>query len=132
MGTHIGNEGQVKLGNNAVAEVTGFQVTENAATADDSALGDAWDTHLVGSKSWTAQIDCHWDEADTNGQDVLVIGAAISLLNLYLEGSTSGSVYLNGAGSVTQITRQVSRNQTTSASFQVQGNGALTKSTVPA
>jgi alpha-D-ribose 1-methylphosphonate 5-triphosphate synthase subunit PhnG len=132
MGTHIGNEGQVKLGTNAVGEVTGFQITESAAVADDSALGDAWDTHLVGSKSWSAQIDAHWDDADTNGQDVLVIGASIALLNLYLEGSATGDTYFNGAGTVTQITRQVSRNQTISASFQVQGNGALSKSTVPA
>ena len=129
MGTHIGNEGQVKIGANLVAEVTGFQITETATVADDSTLGDEWDTHIPGSKSWTAQIDCWWDETDSTGQSALTVGAAISALNLYCEGSTTGDTYFSGNGTVTQITRQIARNQTQSASFQVQGNGALSKST---
>ncbi len=128
MGTHIGNEGQVKIGSNLVAEVTGFQITETAAVADDSALGDEWDTHLVGSKSWSGQLDCWWDEADTTGQSALTIGAPISLLNFYCEGASTGDTYFSGNATVTQITRQSARNQTQSVSFQFQGNGALAKS----
>ncbi|MCX5513422.1 hypothetical protein C3941_23825 [Kaistia algarum] len=130
MGTHIGNEGQVKLGANIVGEVTSFQITETAAVADKSALGDEWDEHHVGSKSWTAQIEAWWDEGDTNGQNVLVVGAAIALLNLYCGGSDSGDVYFSGAATVTQVSRQNTRNQTVTASFQATGNGALNRLTI--
>ncbi|SHE68051.1 hypothetical protein SAMN02745157_0698 [Kaistia soli DSM 19436] len=130
MGVHIGNEGQVKIGANVIAEVTGFQITENAAVADTSTLSTAWDTHLAGSKSWSAQIDCWWDETDADGQGALEVGSTVSLLNLYCAGSSVGDTYFTGDGTVTQITRQVARNQTQTASFQVQGNGQLAKATV--
>jgi len=132
MSTHIGNEGQVKIGTDLIANVTSFQITISAATADKSALGDAWDSHHVGSKSWTAQIDCWWDDEDEDGQGALAIGAAVALLNLYAAGSGVGEKYITGAGTVTQVSRQSSRNQTVTASFQVQGNGALAEQAVSA
>lgn len=129
MTTHIGNDGQVKLGANIVAEVTAFSFTERAAVADDSQLSDAWDTHLVGSKSWDGELTCWWDETDTNGQVAMTPGASVTM-NLYPEGSTSGDTYYAGAATILEIIRSATRNGTTTVTFRFQGNGALTPSTV--
>lgn len=129
MATHRGNDGTVKIGANTLAEVTGFSLSETAQIIDDTAIGDAWDTHLVGSKSWSGEVTCWWDETDTNGQVVLTIGASVTL-NLYPEGADSGDSYFSGTATVEQIQRQVRRNQTVEVTFSFRGNGALTLSTV--
>lgn len=129
MATHIGNEGKVKIGSNVVAEVRSFQITESVAIADDSAIGDDWGTHLVGGKSWRGSLECRWDETDTTGQGALTIGASVTL-NLYPEGDGSGDTYFSGTATVTQITRQSSRDNVITAAFEFQGNGALSSSTV--
>lgn len=129
MTTHIGNQGKVKLSSNTVAEVTGFEMSVTNAVSDDSALSDAADTHLAGSYSWQATINAWWDETDTNGQEALTIGASVTL-NLHPEGDDSGDVYYGGTATVIEITRMVRRNQTVEATFRLQGNGVLTRSTV--
>lgn len=129
MATHIGNEGVVKLSTNAVAEVTGFEFTQTAQVADDSALTDAADTFLAGSSAWNGSVSCWWDETDTNGQVALTIGASVTL-NLYPEGATTGDKYHSGSAIVTGITRRVARNAIVSCDFTFQGSGALALSTV--
>jgi hypothetical protein len=130
MATHIGNDGQVKIGTStAIAEVTGFTLTETAAVADDSALEDTWDTHIPGSQAWSGEVSCWWDETDTNGQVTLRAGTSVTL-KLYPEGSTTGDVYYSGTATVVSVNIGVGRNNTTTASFTFTGSGALTRSTV--
>lgn len=129
MATHIGNEGTVKIGANTLAEVKSWSLTERAAVADDSAIGDAWDTHLIGSKSWDGEVECGWDETDSNGQGALTVGASVTL-NLYPEGADSGDVYHSGTAAVIEIVHQQQRNAQVTARFRFQGNGALTHPTV--
>lgn len=128
MATHHGREGVVKVGSNTVAEVTSFTINETAQVIDDSALTDEWDTHLLGTKSWDAELTAHWDETDTTGQGALTIGASVTL-NLYPEGATTGDVYYTGTATVVSISRSVARNQTITATIRCQGSGALTQST---
>jgi len=129
MATHRGNDGKVKIGANTVAEVTGYTLNEGVATMDDSAIGDAADTHLVGSTNWNAEISCWWDETDTNGQVAMTIGASVAV-QLHPEGDDSGDTYKHGTATVTEIVQEVRRNQTVSVTFRCQGNGALTLTTV--
>lgn len=130
MATHIGNEGQVKIGTStAIAEVTSFSVTETGVVADDSELADTADTHIPGSTAWTAEIECNWDETDTSGQGALRAGAAVAL-KLYPEGSTTGDKFYSGNATVTSFSVSVGRNATTKASFSCVGNGALSFPTV--
>jgi lipopolysaccharide biosynthesis protein len=130
MATHHGNEGTVKVGTNTVAEIDSFQFTETANVAEDTAMGDTWETHLTGGpNSWSGQLDCHWDETDTTGQQALVIGASVTL-NMYPEGATAGDTFYSGTATITQKTTNVQRNNVVSTSFQFRGNGPLTKSTV--
>lgn len=129
MATHTGSEGQVKLSSNAIAEIVSFSVSSSANIVDDSAIGDVWNTHLVGMKSWTANVTCHWDETDTNGQEAATIGASVTL-NLYPEGSTTGDKYYTGTATINSIEVNVSGNDAIiSRTFGLTGNGALTVST---
>lgn len=129
MATHIGNEGSVAVGANAVAQAKRWSLTTEAQTVDDTVLGDTWDSHLTGTKSWQASVDALLDETDTNGQGVLIEGASVTL-NLYLEGTDSGDTYYSGTGTVTSLTRNVALNEATGVTMQVKGNGALTVDTV--
>lgn len=128
MATHHGKEGVVKIGANAVGEVVDFNVDENAAVVDDSAKGDDWDTHLPGRNSWSGSITCHWDPADTNGQEAMTIGTSVSL-SLYPSGDGSGDAKLTGTATITRRGPSSPLEGVVSQTFDFQGNGALTHGT---
>ncbi len=126
MATHIGNNGSVTVGANTVAEVVSFSLTEGAATADDTALGDSYDSHLVGTLNWSGSVTCHWDETDATGQEAMTAGASVEL-HLLPDGAVTGDIDFNGTVTITSIERSVGNNATVSASFSFTGNGALTR-----
>lgn len=131
MATHWGNEGTVKLGSNAVAEITKFEFTETVTPVDDTSMGDTYKTHIAGSgiKEWSGSMDAHWDETDTNGQVAMTVGASVTL-NLYPEGATTGDKYYTGTATITsRSVVTVMDGETIKATFQFLGNGALTLST---
>lgn len=129
MGTHHGKNGVVKVGSNVVAEVQSFTVTETVGTVDDTAMGDTAETHLVGITSWTASVQCSWDETDTNGQEAMTVGASVTL-SLYPEGSGSGASYMTGTATITQSGIDTKRDGVVTRSFDCKGNGALSRTTV--
>ena len=132
MATHWGNEGQVKLGSNAVAEIIEFEFTETVEPIEDTAMGDIYRTHIASSgiKSWSGTVTCHWDETDTNGQEAMTVGASVTL-NLYPEGSTTGDKYWSGTATITEMGVAVKHDgETTKRTFSFMGNGALTLGTV--
>ena len=129
MATHTGSEGTVKVGANAIAEIRSFSVEESAATLDDTTMGDTARTYRTSLTTFTGTIDVLWDETNTTGQGALTIGAAITL-NLYPEGDTAGDTYLAGAAIVTGRTVNSSFDGLVEMSISVQGNGALTQTTV--
>lgn len=128
MTTHIGNEGTIKIGSNTLGELRSWSIEETVETVDDSAIGDASDTHLVGSKAWSGEASCAYDADDTNGQVALAIGASVAL-NVYAYGTTTGNKYLSGTVTVTKVGRQASRNGLIEQSFSFKGNGALSIAT---
>jgi len=132
MATFSGNDGIVKVGSNAVAEVRSFTVNSSMEPIDDTAMGDDWRTHLAGLKTWDGTIECHWDDTDSTGQEAMTIGASVTL-NLLPEGDGSSDYELTGTASITGISQTQSfDNVTVSRSFTFQGNGALTITTVGA
>jgi len=122
---HKGSEGVVKVATDTVAEVNGWSIEESAATIDDSNLGDTVTTMQVGRTSWTASIECFWDETDTAGQETMTIGAAITF-NGYPEGDTTGDQYATGSAIITGISMGGAIDGMITRSFTLQGNGALT------
>jgi len=128
MSTHHGKEGVVKIGANTVAETTSFSVQQTADVADDTSQGDTWKTHLVGMNEWSANVECWWDETDTNGQVAMTIGASVTL-NLYPEGASTGDKYLSGTATITSIDIGTPKDGIVSCRFAAKGNGQLSNST---
>lgn len=129
MATHTGSEGTVKVGSNAIAEIRSFSIEEQADTLEDTTMGDVARTFKSSLTTYTGTVDVLWDETDTTGQGALTIGAEVTL-NLYPEGDASGDVYYTGSAIVTGRTINSSYDGLVEMSISVQGNGALTQTTV--
>lgn len=129
MSTHHGKDGTVKVSSNTVAEIRSWSVNQTVDTVDDTVMGDTWKTHLVGIPEWDGEMECFWDETDTNGQESLTIGASVTL-NLYPEGASSTDKYYTGTASVTRIGVALSVDGGVMRTVGFKGNGALTGATV--
>jgi hypothetical protein len=129
MATHVGTSGVVKVGANAVAEVTGFTIDQSNDTVEDTTLTDTAKTYKVLRSDATGTIECHWDESDTNGQGALTIGAEVTL-NLYPEGADSGDTYYTGTAIVTSLGQSVSLDGVISRTINVQFSGGVSTTTV--
>jgi len=129
MATHTGSEGLVKLGTDTVAEVRDWSVSQTANMVEDSSQNDSASTFKAGRSSWTAEVNCMWDETDSTGQEALTIGASVTL-NLYPEGATTGDKYYSGTALVQSIGVTVpDSNGMITRSVSLQGTGALSIST---
>ncbi len=129
MATHKGSEGTVKVGSNAVAEIRSYSIEESADTLEDTSMGDSARTYKASLTNFSGSLDVYWDETDTSGQGALSIGSEVTL-NVYPEGDTAGDTYYSGSAIVTGVSRTASFDGLVEASISVQGNGALTESTV--
>jgi len=129
MATHKGSEGTVKVGSNAVAEIRSYSIEESADTLEDTSMGDSARTYKPSLTNFSGSLEVFWDETDTSGQGALSIGSEVTL-NVYPEGDTAGDIYYSGSAIVTGVSRTGSFDGLVEASISVQGNGALTESTV--
>ena len=129
MATHVGTAGVVKIGTNAVAEVTGFNIDETNDTVEDTSLTDTAKTYIALRKDATGTVECHWDETDSSGQESLDVGSSVTL-NLYPEGADSGDAYYTGTALVTGASVAVTMDGVISRTFNVQFTGGVTHSTV--
>ena len=129
MATHKGSEGTVKVGSNAVAEIRSYSIDETADTLEDTSMGDSARSYKPSLTSFSGSLDVFWDETDTDGQGALSIGSEVTL-NVYPEGDTTGDTYYTGSAIVTGVSRSASFDGLVEASVSVQGNGALTSTTV--
>lgn len=129
MATHTGSEGTVKSGANAVAEIRSYTISETGDTIEDSSMGDSSRTYKAGLKTFTASVECFWDETDTTGQGSFDVGSTVTL-NVYPEGASTGDIYYTGSAIVTGKTVNATFDGMVEASFTLQGTGALSESTV--
>ena len=129
MATHTGSEGTVKVGSNAIAEIRSFSIEETADTLEDTTMGDTARTYKSSLTSFSGSVDVLWDETDSTGQGALTIGAEVTL-NLYPEGDAASDTYLTGSAIVTGRSISSSYDGLVEMSITVQGNGALTTTTV--
>jgi hypothetical protein len=129
--TH-GTEGTVKIGSDAVGELTAWTIDESGETiqTNQPTIGTPAPalTFIGGATSWTASLTCFWDDNDT-AQAALTIGAT-GTINVYPAGETSGDAHWSGSIIVTGISTSADNDSNAGASFTIQGTGALTKSTV--
>jgi hypothetical protein len=128
MATHKGSEGIIKVGSDSVLEIRSYSIEESADTLEDTSMGDSARTYKPSLTSFSGSLDVFWDETDT-GQSALSIGSEVTL-NVYPEGDTTGDTYYTGSAIVTGVSRTGAFDGLIEASISVQGNGALTESTV--
>jgi hypothetical protein len=129
MATHTAANGVIKVGSNAVAEVTGYSIEYMSETVEDTVIGDVARTYKPTLKSFTASLDAQWDETDSTGQGALVVGTEVTF-SIYPEGEDSGDTYYTGSGIITGRTVSTSVGEMITANFSVQGTGDLTETTV--
>lgn len=128
MATHIGRDGIIKVGSNAVAELRSFSIEETGDTVEDTVMTDTARTYISTLTSFTGSADVFWDETDTSGQGALTVGSSVTI-NFYPEGADTGDTYYTGTALVTGVTRSASFDGMVEASISLQGSGALTAST---
>lgn len=121
----IGRDGVVKVGAVTVAEVVSFSLDETMTPIDDTALNTQTLTYLAGDITRTAQVECHWDKADTTGQGAIDIGSSVTLV-LQPEGDTSGDQTLSMTALCTSRGIANERGSVVSRSFGFQVSGAVT------
>ena len=129
MTTHTGRNGSVKLGANAVAEVTAWSLTETGDQQEDHAMGDTWKTRKPTFNDFSGQITCYWDPSDLNGQGGLAINAGIDV-DLYPDGESPGDTHYNGPAIVSQIVHQAQKDGMIETTFNYVGNGELAREVV--
>ncbi len=129
MATHAGSEGLVKVGSNTITEVRSYSVEETADTLEQTTMGQSARLYRSSLTSWSGSVDVYWDEIDTAGQGALSVGSEVTLA-VYPEGADSGDTYYSGTCIVTGVTKSASFDGMVEASISLQGDGALTTSTV--
>jgi len=129
MAVHKGSEGTVKVGSNAIANIRSYSIEESADTLEQTVMGNTSRAYAASLSTFSGSVDVYWDETDTSGQGALTIGAEVTL-NFYPEGDASGDTYYTGTAIVTGITRTASFDGNIEASISVQGDGALSETTV--
>ena len=128
MAKHLGKEGTVQVGSNAIAEIRGFSIDETIDTVEDTSMGDSSKTYLASIKDFSGSVDVLYDETDTNGQTALSVGSSVTL-NFAPEGTDSGDVKLTGTAIVTGKSVTSSFDGLVESTITVQGTGGLTTTT---
>ena len=128
MATHLGKEGTVQVGSNAIAEIRGFSIDETIDVVEDTSMGDSSKTYLASIKDFSVTVDVLYDETDTNGQTALSLGSSVTL-NFAPEGTSSGDVKLTGTAIVTGKSITSSFDGLVESTITVQGTGGLTTTT---
>ena len=128
MATHLGKEGTVQVGSNAIGEIRSFSIDETIDTVEDTSMGDASKSYLASIKDFSGSVDVLYDETDTNGQTALAVGSSVTL-NFAPEGSDSGDVKLTGTAIVTGKSITSTFDGLVESTITVQGTGGLTTTT---
>lgn len=125
MARTLGRDGVVKVGSNAVAEVTGWTLDQTAGTIDGTVLGDTWAQNDADVNSWSGTVECKWDDTDATGQEAMTVGATVTL-GLYPEGDGVGAYEYAGDAIITSISGAGATGGHVTRSIGFTGAGALT------
>jgi predicted secreted protein len=130
MANHRGQEGLVRVGTSAVAELRSWSLDITQDTIEDSTMGDTFRTYTTGMKSWSGQLTCYWDESDTNAQMALAplgTNAGTATVTLLPEGTSTAATTYSGVVVVTGCSHTASFDGMVEATYSFQGTGTLTK-----
>jgi len=136
MATHTGHSGVVTVGTSTMAEVKDFTIEITANTVDATTMvgasnaDEGWTRTKVTNRSWTASINCFFDDAATNGQVEMTNNINQSVadmlanagVDVVLEGG--GDTY-TGTALVTSVSKSVAGDGLIEVSFTATGIGKL-------
>ena len=125
MATVSGNNGEVKIGTNLVAEVKSFDITETDNIIEDTAMGDTAKTFVSGLNEASGTVTCHFDRTDSSGQEAMTVGASVTM-NLYPEGDTTGNREITFTALITSVGVSETINDIVERSFGFTVTGAVT------
>lgn len=126
MTTYTGQNGTLRNGANAMAEVRGFSVVSKAKIIDDTVAGDAWETGIAQQKSWTATINALADNTAASNQVAWAPGATIAFEGYPSSVSTAtGSIKLTGSCIVEEREITTAYDGLVELKLTVKGNGPL-------
>ena len=91
-------------------------------------MGDSFRSYKAGLGSYTASVECFFDETDA-AQNALDVGSSLTL-ELYPEGAASGDTYFTGTVIVTGKSVTSSFDGMVEVAFTAQGTGGITETTV--
>lgn len=129
MGTILGREGSVTFDSGVIAQVRSFQITEAEGSYDANVMGSgAWDQSRAGRKSWSVEVECFYDPADTEGGGIAI--GAEGTGEFFPEGDTSGAEKRSGTCRVEERTVNVSEDGLVEMSLKLKGTGALADASV--
>ena len=128
MAAHTGVDGVVKVGSNAIAQLTSWSLSASAETIDATLLTSTSKVTLAGTKSYTGSVEMFWDEADA-AQISILEGVELTFL-LLPEGATGGDVSWSVSGIVDSLDFGAAVDGMVTASATFASNGAITRSTV--
>lgn len=119
MACYAGKAGVVSVGGSNVAQVRSYTITENSDTAECTAMGDTYRTHVATLKSWEGSAELVWDKQD----DAIAVGSTVALI-VYPEGSGD-----NMAGDIIITSMEVTADyeDVVTATISFTGTGALTR-----
>lgn len=139
MATHTGHSGVVTVGTSTMAEVKDFSIEITANTVDATTMvgasnaDEGWTRTKVTNRSWTASINCFFDDAATNGQIEMTNNINQSVTSMLANAGVA--VVLEGGGDtytgtalVTSVSKSVAGDGLIEVSFTATGIGKLTVS----
>ena len=128
MATHAGSEGTIKGGFSHFGEIRSFTLDISGEVIEDTSMGDSFRSYKAGLGTYTASVECFFDETDT-AQNALDVGSSVTL-ELYPEGAAAGDTYFTGTVIVTGKSVTSSFDGMVEVAFTAQGTGGITETTV--
>jgi hypothetical protein len=130
MGTVHGNSGVVTIATNAVAHVKQFSISETVDYPDKSAMGAGARTYQTGGPvGASGDLECEYDQADANGQEVLAFNTEHAAV-FYPDGNASGKPSWTCTILVQEMTLNETDNDIVRRGFRFLVQGAITKGLV--
>ena len=131
MSEQKGIDGVVKVGSDAILNVTSFTLEETTETIDVTSMGDGNRVVLPTFVGFSGSIDGYWDADDallnhTGVVEPVIRAGETITFELYPEGTASTALYYSGSAIVASVTRSASFDGAVEYSIAFEGTGNLT------
>jgi predicted secreted protein len=118
-----GKDGRVLIGASTMGSTVSWSLDISGETADKSAQGDTWKSHLAGLSGWSGTVEAHFDDDDAAQSAAAILSSAT--MHFYPEGTGTPKPDWNGTATITGINYSTPIGDVVKVSFNFEGDGAL-------